>query len=672
MNVKRMPLSDVAKIYTGLSPKHPQTAFGQGGCPWVMVEDLNQSAVRKTARRLTPEGMEKARVSPADTVFFSRTGTVGKVGIAREPMAPSSNIIAVEFRRDLVLPLYGMYCLAALRAELEAAAEISVYRSLRLEEFRKFSIPVPELAWQRQAAEKLEVLQGAMEQQRQALEDIQDAAQAFFARSFPGAAAAIAAGEGVPLHAAAWIKLNGALKKEGPGCAKRFYVSTAQLENWEIPWDAVPQEETEPLAAERYQLQRDDIVMNRVNQENRVGRCGWLMESPAGPAVFAQNTLLIRADPEKACPGFLFAWLLHPYVRQYLQNGVRRSTSFQCRLTRETLTQLPLPQVPLERQRRFETGYREFFAYARNGRRALEVLEAQQTIWFDRIRRLAQEGTPAEGAAPLREAAAAEAAPAYQKGRCWTVPSGSTFFYDSYLECFQLPLAEGSALTTAQLPEGEDVQFLPPLRGIAQPGYGELSHLRLRREGPESWRLIRMEAAAYRPDGETEDPAAADRLEGEGLISEQEDFGYIRHEGPLRPHALNAVAELLLEETAPDGYSRLARLPDAAADFLRLLSPFQQSVYEEFLLSMQPLTCHMVERQLRLRGNGKPVPGRGLPDIIAAVRLLHNAGLLEFRRGRDLEYLAEDGRERRRMLDHRGRPIGVGTWLWAAPKGGRT
>lgn len=665
MNMKLMQLSDVAKIYTGLNLKSPKTAFGQGDCPWVMVEDLQQGAVVHTARRLTPEGMKAAKISPADTVFFSRAGTVGKVGIAKGPMAPSNNIIAVEFRRDLVLPLYGMYCLAALRGELEAAAEISVYRSLRLEEFRRFQIPVPDLEWQRQAAEKLELLHSAMEEQKQVLADIQDASQDFFMKSFSDAIEAVAGKEaGIPLSAAAELKLNGALKKEGSDSAACFYVSTAQLDNWEIPWDTVPVEGTEPSSKERYKIQRDDIIMNRVNQENRVGKCGWLMEDPSGPAVFAQNTLLIRADREKVCPGFLFAWLLHPYVRQYLQGNIRRSTSFQCRLTREALTQLPLPEVPLKAQQRFETGYRAYFAYARNSRRALEILEEQRTVWYDRIRRLAQ-----EGAAPSREPEAGEARPPYEKGRYWTAPSGAGFFYDTHLECFQIPFDEGRALTTAQLPQGEDVQFLPPVREADHHCYGELSHLRLRREGPEGWRLIRMEAAAYRLDGETKE--AADRLEREGILSEQEDFGYLRHEGPLCAHTEEPAAELLLKEEAPEGYSRLARLPSAAASFIRLLSPFQQAVYEEFLLSMQPLTCHMVEKQIWLRGNRTPFPERGLQDVIAAVRLLENVGLLEFRQGRELEYPSEDGRERRRILDHRGRPIGISAWLWAAPKGGR-
>lgn len=675
MNAKRMRLSDVANIYTGVNPKSPKTAFGEGGCSWVMVEDLKQTAVAQTARRLTPEGMKRARISPAGTIFFSRTGTIGKVGIAKEPMAPSNNIIAVEFRRDLVLPLYGMYCLAALRAELETAAEISVYRSLRLEEFRRFQIPVPDLEWQRRAAEKLEILHGAAEEQRKNLADIQEASQAFFMKSFSDAIEAVigkAAGvdktEGVSLSSAAELKLNGALKKKGLDSAACFYVSTPQLDNWEIPWDTVPVKETDALSAERYQLQRDDIVMNRVNQENRVGKCGWLLEDPSGPAVFAQNTLLIRANRKKVRPGFLFAWLLHPYVRQYLQSNARRSTSFQCRLTQEALTQLPLPEVPLEAQRHFETEYRAYFAYARNSRRALEILEAQQNAWYDRIRRLAQEEAAAGESAFSRGARAEETPASYEKGRYWTAPSGGVFFYDTQLECFQVPFQEGFALTTDQLPQGEDVQFLPPLRKADDPRYGELSHFRLRREGPEGWRFIRMEAAAYRLDGETGE--AADLLEREGLLSEQEDFGYIRHEGPLCPHAGETAAELLMEEEILDGYSRLSRLPGAAASFLRLLSPFQQAVYEEFLLSMQPLTCHMVENQMELRRNRTPFPERGLQDVIAAVRLLENAGLLEFRQGRELEFQTKDGRDR--ILDHRGRPVGIRIWLWAAPKGGRT
>ena len=83
------------------------------------------------------------------------------------------------------------------------------------------------------------------------------------------------------------------------------------------------------------------------------------------------------------------------------------------------------------------------------------------------------------------------------------------------------------------------------------------------------------------------------------------------------------------------------------------------------------MTCHMVERQLLQRADGALPFRRGLQDVIAAVALLENVGLLEYRQGRYLEYQtqSEDQGTGDRMLDHRGRPISIGTWLCAEPRG---
>ena len=165
----------------------------------------------------------------------------------------------------------------------------------------------------------------------------------------------------------------------------------------------------------------------------------------------------------------------------------------------------------------------------------------------------------------------------------------------------------------------------------------------------------------------------------EGLISEQQDFGYIRNIRTISYEADTSVSGILEEsaEGAWNGkeYSRTQGLSGQMRKFLGTLSAFQQAVYEEFLLAMQPLACHMAHRQIAMREENagqEAHPGRrhGIQDVTAAVHMLEHAGLLEKREGFYLNYYREygQGEERQPILDHRGRPIPIDTWVWAQPK----
>ncbi|MCI8506633.1 MAG: hypothetical protein HFI67_10660 [Lachnospiraceae bacterium] len=327
MTVKRMPLEMVANIYSGSNLKNRENVFGGEGCPWVKVEDLNNGELETASRSLSSEGMGQVRVSPAQTVFFSSTGTIGKVGIAKVPMAPSNNMIAVEFDREQVEPLYGMYCLLAMGEELKAEAGGAVYASLRLSVFRKFQIPVPSREVQRRIAGKLEALHKSRLEQEALIDHVRQAVHVLFDNYFSGCIEDVIQKQRcLKLGECADIQLNGAAKnKQGESV---LYVATSQLDDWEISENRIPLVNVEPERMDRYCIHAGDIVMNRINSAERLGKCGLIFTEPEKMTVFGQNTLRIRGDHQLLNPIFLFAWLTHSYVKQYVRENAKNSTSF--------------------------------------------------------------------------------------------------------------------------------------------------------------------------------------------------------------------------------------------------------------------------------------------------------------------------------------------------------
>lgn len=662
MTVKLTALEQAARLYSGSNLKNGKDFLGEGGCPWVKVEDLNNGELRKTSGILSVEGMKQVKVSPAGTVFFSNTGTIGKVGIAPCSMAPSNNMFAVEFDREQVLPLYGMYCLLAMKEDFRAEATGAVYASLRLSVFRKIRIPVPDLDVQREIAGKLTFLRRGEEKQNRQIGEIRQFVYSLFEEFFSGNMEAVMEGGScLKLGECSDILLNGSAKNRGEQGKAVRYVATSQLEDRELLAGQVPKAEVEPEKIELYGLHAGDIVMNRVNSAERLGRCGVVLEEPEEMAVFGQNTLRIRANPQLLNPLFLFAWLTHPYIKQYIRGNSKNSTSFQSSLNKPVLVELPVPEVDLERQEEYCKELEKCFAYIRNAEEIITTLKELQQVWYDKIRLLYQQGEKEQGyKAGKRD---------YQEGRYWITPSERICYYDSFLECIQVPEKGRRSVRIWQLPPGAEVQFLDPVRTAAQQDYGCLEHIRLKRVSRTEVRIIRMEPVAYRSKESQGREDLERQLEEGGILSEQQDFGYIRREQEVKISENLSIEQFLSKYPSEnrEGYSRFWRLPASARRLISGLSVFQQAVFEEFLLAMQPLACHMVGKQVMLRDGNDKFRGRGIQDVIAAVRFFEHAGLLERRQGLYLSYDGDygQGEKREMILDHRGQPIPIDTWICA-------
>ena len=80
------------------------------------------------------------------------------------------------------------------------------------------------------------------------------------------------------------------------------------------------------------------------------------------------------------------------------------------------------------------------------------------------------------------------------------------------------PDLQRRGLRLSQLPRGVDVQLLDELRRADHPRYGALDQVRLRLEEDGRWLLVRLEPAAYRPDGEDQGGETADQLEQQGKV----------------------------------------------------------------------------------------------------------------------------------------------------------
>lgn len=162
MNWPLVPLEKVARVSGGSTPKRNKDAYWNGNVPWVTPSDLPAPGasivdVVDTVNRITQAGLNScsAELLSPGTVLFSARATIGKIGIAKVPLATNQGF-ANFTPCPGVEPRYLAYALQFFTPQIAALAGSTTFKEVSRGAIRKFQIPLPPLSEQRRIVEILD------------------------------------------------------------------------------------------------------------------------------------------------------------------------------------------------------------------------------------------------------------------------------------------------------------------------------------------------------------------------------------------------------------------------------------------------------------------------------------------------------------------------------------
>lgn len=94
----RRPSSEILRIMSGGTPKTDNASFWGGRIPFFTPKDATNSFfVRHTEKAISEYGLESCNSAlyPANTIFITARGTVGKIALAQRPMAMNQSCYAL-------------------------------------------------------------------------------------------------------------------------------------------------------------------------------------------------------------------------------------------------------------------------------------------------------------------------------------------------------------------------------------------------------------------------------------------------------------------------------------------------------------------------------------------------------------------------------------------------
>lgn len=129
-------------------------------------------------------------------------------------------------------------------------------------------------------------------------------------------------------------------------------------------------------------LRHGDILVSSANSWNLVGKCSWVPDLPY-TATFGGFTSVLRADPKKVHPRYLYRWFATERVQRLARSFGQQTTNIS-NLNHSRCLDLEIPLPPLDEQRRIAAILDKADAMRRKRKCALELLDGlTQSIFLE-------------------------------------------------------------------------------------------------------------------------------------------------------------------------------------------------------------------------------------------------------------------------------------------------
>lgn len=359
-------LESVTEIIGGGTPSRNEASYFGGEIPWATPTDVTRlqgMTITATKETITSAGLKNssAKLLPAKSVLLTSRATIGFVAVSSVPMATNQGFINFVCGPELI-PEYLARWLLTQKETLLSLAGGTTFKEVSKGNVRKMRIPVPPLDEQQRIVDILDRAASIQRRRQAADEKLKQIIPALFVDMFGDPASNP---KGWPM-----TTVGDLIESADYGSSSKAHdeaTGLPMLRMGNVTMDGALDMKNlkyvalEPAEQAKFTLKKGDILFNRTNSKELVGKTGiW---DGSCDAVYASYFIRLRTKPELMTAEVLWAFMNSKHTKGLLF-GMARGAIGQSNINSKELRAIRLFAPPIALQERFSQIYYDLKAKA--------------------------------------------------------------------------------------------------------------------------------------------------------------------------------------------------------------------------------------------------------------------------------------------------------------------
>jgi type I restriction enzyme S subunit len=363
VTTKPIKLEDVCTIRSGGTPRRNVPEYYDGDIPWAKISDLEQSSgiVTSTEERITDAGLRaiRGRLFPKGTLLFAMYGSVGKMAIAGCNIATNQAILGIEIKdKKAICPDYLRAYLNSIQSRLLGMARGVTQMNLSATIIRELPITLPPLPIQKRIANILDKADAVRRKRNMTIKLCEELLQSVFLDMFGDPFTNTKGFKyGTIRDLVSDVKYGTSGKAGSTGEYEILRMNnitySGRLDLKNIKYINIATRDRE-----KYLLRKGDLLFNRTNSKELVGKTAVYMEDM--PRVLAGYLIRVRAN-SRANTSYISGYLNSKHGKQVLQ-GMCKSIIGMANINAQELQDIKILIPPIERQQKYAEFHRTLIA----------------------------------------------------------------------------------------------------------------------------------------------------------------------------------------------------------------------------------------------------------------------------------------------------------------------
>ncbi len=362
---------DLFEVVTGTTPSTKQKEYWENGSiNWITPTDMSKLNgkiyIKESERKITEKALKTTNLTllPKSAVIISTRAPVGYVSVLLERATFNQGckgLIPKNF--NIIYPEFYYYYILSKKRDLESQSSGSTFKELSKDTLERFPIPLPPLPEQRRIAEVLGTVDSAIQKVGGAIERTERLKMGLMQRLLTRGLGherfkfSKELGCEIPEE---WVVTqikevvvsykNGIYKPNefygiGYPSIRMYNIRHGRINNIKAPLLQVNKQELED-----YGLEEGDILINRVNTAELVGRAG-VVPRGLGKITFESKNIRVRLNTTKVIPDFFSVYVQTAIYAKQIRSKAKVAVA-QATITQEDIDNVIFPLPPLPEQRR--------------------------------------------------------------------------------------------------------------------------------------------------------------------------------------------------------------------------------------------------------------------------------------------------------------------------------